>query len=112
MRIADKPVNIIMLRLFMLVCLAVLFTGCTHLSSQYLDDAKGKAIQAEVIEKLGTPVEMQTLDNGESQWLYHKKHYSSVGVRTICQVFALRFDSRMVLKEWDDQEVECDAEHM
>ena len=101
-----------MMRLFVLVCLTILISACTNLSSRYLDEAKGRATQSEIIEKLGAPVEMQTLDNGESQWLYHTKHYSSVGVRTICQVFALRFDSGKVLREWTDQEVECNTEHM
>ncbi|BCA53803.1 hypothetical protein W02_09430 [Nitrospira sp. KM1] len=58
------------------------------------------------------PAKKQTLDNGGTHWVYHKRHCSSVGARNVCLVFELRFDAQTALKDWEDHEVNCNAEAM
>ena len=98
-----------LVRLFVPLCLSVMLIGCAGLRPRYLDAVKGKASQDEILKNLGEPVNTQTLDNGESLWFYRKREYSALSSKMMCRIFALRFDSR-ILREWEEHEVDCDAE--
>ena len=100
------------MRLWTLVCLTILVIGCAYYRDQYLDEARGRATQEEIMQNWGPPMEERSLDTGELMWLYRFKRYSSVQRTTICDVFELRFDRQRVLQQWDGGEVNCSDEHM
>lgn len=101
-----------MTRVWTLACLTVFIIGCTSTRDQYLDEARGRATQDEIVKKWGQPMEDRPLDTGDSMWLYRFKRYSTVQRTTICDVFELRFDRQRVLQHWDGGEVDCAAENM
>jgi len=103
---SGQPSNeIVMLRLWRLVCLAVLVIGCTSWRIENLDEVTGKATQEEIRKELGPPVEERSLTTGESVWHYRIERYSTVSRATLCSGYDLTFDPQRVLQRWDH--VDC-----
>jgi len=91
-----------------LVFFSVMLLGCTNPKVEYLNEAKGRANQEEIIKNWRPPTEKRLLDTGESIWLYRSKRFSSVQSRTICGEYELRFNSQMILEKWYARELNCE----
>ncbi|GIW55713.1 MAG: hypothetical protein KatS3mg082_2117 [Nitrospiraceae bacterium] len=79
--------------------------SCTHLNAQYLDEARHRATQEEVAQRLGRPQEIRTWAGGETVWLYRVTGGTTpppIGSgEPYCEEYRLTFDGDKILRNWE-----------
>jgi len=93
--------------------LSAWLTGCATLPDDYFKQNVGKATQAEVTARLGSPDHRYAMENGESKWVYII-HVSTATYLTyantdaeVCYNYDLIFDDKQVLKTWKTNNKAC-----
>ena len=98
------------LGLGMVALLGLLLAACLPWQWDYLDEATGRATQADVKERFGEPLQTKSLENEGSLWVYRYEVRSSlVGMRSDmmagapCIEYLLTFTRTKVLTYWTRQ---------
>ncbi len=78
--------------------------SCTHWRAQYLDEARHRATQEEVAQRLGQPQETR-ISAGETVWLYRVTGGTTPppmgSGEPYCQEYRLTFDADKILRNWE-----------
>lgn len=91
------------------ICFSALtmIAGCGLFVSEetrYLMSARNQATQAEVMEKLGKPIESKETAAGDFIWIYHVRALQPGNYRTApgewCDEYTLVFDNQGTLRDW------------
>jgi hypothetical protein len=100
------------MRSLVILCVAILTAACPNIPTKYLEDAKGKATQEEVLKEWGEPTIKEHMDTGEQIWRYRYRNQSSPRGGEFSSERELRFDENKIFQRWYDHELYCQGPEM